>query len=484
MNTPELGALILQNFPHSPTSDQANVVRAWEDFLLSRNGESLFLLRGYAGTGKTSLVGALVKTLKQLQQSAVLLAPTGRAAKVFALYAGQPAHTIHRCIYRQKSMVDMDTFQADVNLHKHTLFIVDEASMIANDGLSGSMFGTGRLLDDLIHYVYGAEGCRLMLIGDSAQLSPVGEEMSMALEADALSGYGLDIHEAALTQVVRQDAEAGILWNATQLREKLRWEDVYDMPRLEVKGFADIEIVMGSELIEALEQSYYRCGRDQTIVITRSNKRANIYNNGIRARIFDYEELLSSSDRVLIVKNNYYYQLAPQHEGAKGKRNSSFIANGDVAVVRRIRNERELYGFHFADATLTFPDYDDIELDTVVLMDTLQSEAPALTREQQDKLFHEVWEDYPELTNKRDRMKRLREDPYYNALQIKHAYAMTCHKAQGGQWQHVYIDQGYLTDDMLGPDYYRWLYTALTRATEKVYLVNYCQRPPSADMLI
>ena len=499
MISDELGALIRGNFAHEPTKEQNLVVYKWEEFLLSRNPNTLFLLRGYAGTGKTSLVAALVKTLLQLKQPVMLLAPTGRAAKVFSSYADAPAYTIHKRIYRQKSIIDMDSFQTNINLHKHTLFIVDEASMISNEGLSGSMFGTGRLLDDLMQFVYSCEGCRLILVGDTAQLPPVGEEESPALSRIVLEGYNLDVMEVHLTEVVRQEQESGILWNATHLRQLMQEEMYYEFPRLRT-NFPDVCVMPGDELIEALEDSYHQCGTDQTIVVTRSNKRANIFNNGIRARILDYEEELSSNDLVMVAKNNYYWteqELSTQNskikkeeaecsmlnaEGvASGTRERSgnvqcsmpFIANGDVAVVRRFRNERELYGFRFADATLRFPDYDNLEMDVTVLLDTLQSEAPALTRQQQEQLFNAVWEDYPEIRDKRERMKRLRQDPYYNALQIKYAYAVTCHKAQGGQWQHVYIDQGYITEDMLTPDYFRWLYTALTRATEKVFLVNW-----------
>ena len=296
--------------------------------------------------------------------------------------------------------------------------------------------------------------------------------------------------EVRLTEVVRQEQESGILWNATRLRQLMQDELYYEFPRLRV-DFPDVCLMPGDELIESLENSYHHCGIDQTIVVTRSNKRANIFNNGIRARILDYEDELSGNDLVMVAKNNYYWtslenskfkiQKSKMTGTQTGKSSSprgggegvSFIANGDVAVVRRFRNERELYGFRFADATLRFPDYDNMELDVTVLLDTLQSEAPSLTRQQQEQLFNAVWEDYPEIRDKRERMKRLRQDPYYNALQIKYAYAVTCHKAQGGQWQHVYIDQGYITEEMLSPDYFRWLYTALTRATEKVFLVNW-----------
>ena len=472
MISDELGALIRGNFAHEPTKEQEMVICKWEEFLLSRNANSLFLLKGYAGTGKTSLVAALVKTLVQLKQSVMLLAPTGRAAKVFSSYAEAPAYTIHKRIYRQKSIIDMDTFQTNINLHKHTFFIVDEASMISNDGLSGSMFGTGRLLDDLMQFVYSCEGCRLILVGDTAQLPPVGEEESPALNRYILEGYDMDVTEVHLTEVVRQEQESGILWNATHLRQLMQKELFYEFPRLRASGFLDVCVIHGDELIDALENSYQRCGTDQTIVVTRSNKRANIFNNGIRARILDYEDELSGNDLVMVAKNNYYWT---EHSGLAQQKEAKmpFVANGDVAIVRRFRNERQFYGFRFADATLQFPDYDNIELDVTVLLDTLQSEAPALTRQQQEQLFNAVWEDYPEIRDKRERMKRLRQDSYYNALQIKYAYAVTCHKAQGGQWQHVYIDQGFISEELLTPDYFRWLYTALTRATEKVFLVNW-----------
>lgn len=471
----DLGAFILKNFPHNPTFEQEVVVSRWENFLLSRDKDTLFLLTGYAGTGKTSLVGALVKSMQQLKQPVVLMAPTGRAAKVFSMYAETPAYTIHRRIYRQKSLESED-FQVNVNLHKHTLFIVDEASMIANDGLSGATFGTGRLLDDLIQYVYSGDGCRLLLIGDSAQLPPVGEELSPALMPSVLSGYGLAVTSANLHEVVRQVEDSGILWNATYLRQLLVEQDVFSFPVLHLEGFADIKTVSGTELIEALEQSYYEVGTDETIVVTRSNKRANIFNQGIRGRILGHEEQLCSSDRVIIAKNNYFWLDNGENgqvENGERKNKDAFIANGDMALIRRMRNQREVYGFQFADATLSLLDHEEQEVDVTLILDTLLSEAPALTREQQEALFTSVWEDYPEITNKRDRMKKIKEDVFYNALQIKYAYAVTCHKAQGGQWQHVYIDQGYVTEEMLSPDYFRWLYTAITRATDKVFLINW-----------
>lgn len=457
---------IKEFFPFQPTKEQDFVIKMLATFLLSSNNDLLFLLRGYAGTGKTTLIGALVKTLDSLKQKTVLLAPTGRAAKIFSSYANHPAFTIHKKIYRQKSFSnDLANYSIAENLSKHTLFLVDEASMISNEGLSGGMFGTGRLLDDLIHYVYSGEGCRLLLLGDLAQLPPVGEEQSPALSSLALQGYGLEVMEADLTQVVRQAESSGILWNATRLRQLLMQEDCFSLPKIRISGFPDVKIVPGNELMEALENCYDADGVEETIVVCRSNKRANIYNNGIRSRILWLEEELNNGDLLMIAKNNYFW--------TEKEEKMDFIANGELAVVRRVRRMRELYGFRFVDVTLSFPDQDDFELEANLLLDTLQSEAPALSRTDADKLFNAVMEDYADIPLKRDRMKKMKADPYYNALQAKYAYAVTCHKAQGGQWKNVFLDQGYMNDEYLSPDYFRWLYTAFTRATGTLYLVNY-----------
>ncbi len=457
---------IKANFLYKPTLEQEKAVKNLAEFLFSREMDQIFLLKGYAGTGKTSLIGALVKTLDQLEQKCVLLAPTGRAAKVFSHYANHPAFTIHKKIYRQRSFSnDLDNFSLDDNLHQHTLFIVDEASMIANDGLSGSSFGTGRLLDDLIQYVYAGQGCRLMLIGDTAQLPPVGEEESPALSADRLKGYGLSVFESQLTEVVRQLHDSGILWNATELRRYIGEEDFFSLPAIRVEGFPDIRTISGTDLIETISDCYDHAGMDETIVVCRSNKRANIYNKGIRNTILYREDELNSGDLLMVAKNNYFW--------TEDCKEIDFIANGDIAVVRRVRRIREAYGFRFADVVLSFPDYNDMELDVKLLLDTLHTDTPALSREQSDKLFYSVLEDYEDIPTKRERMKKMKADPHYNALQVKYAYAVTCHKAQGGQWQRVFLDQGYMTEDMLTPDYFRWLYTAFTRATETLYLVNW-----------
>lgn len=482
-------AFILDNFRFQPTKEQENAVEMMSDFLFERNRDSVFLLRGYAGTGKTTLVGALVRALNQLKQRTVLMASTGRAAQVFSMHTGQTATTIHKRIYRQKAFSgEMTDFLQGVNLFKNTLFIVDEASMISNGGRGETVFGTGRLLDDLVQFVYSGVGCRLMLVGDQAQLPPVGEEESPALSALMLGGYGLQVYECLLTEVVRQLEDSGILWNATMLRRCLADGLTDGFPRLKLTP--DVVYMPGSELIEALEQAYYQCGKDQVVVITRSNVRANAFNRGIRGQILGYDTELNGGDRVIIVKNNYHWIQPESSDPIAGEgdvdtnqegttvHTMDFIANGDMAVVRRFRNERALYGFRFADVTLEFPDYDNLEVMATVVLDTLHSEAPALTAQQQESLFQEVWNDYPELTTKRERMKAVREDMYYNALQVKYGYAVTCHKAQGGQWQQVFLDQGFLTEEMMGEDYFRWLYTALTRATDKVYLVNW----PKAEL--
>jgi exodeoxyribonuclease-5 len=339
--------------------------------------------------------------------------------------------------------------------------------MISNEGLSGGMFGTGRLLDDLIHFVYSGEGCRLLLIGDTAQLPPVHEQESPALSMEILKGYGLYVWEMNLMQVVRQVGESGILWNATRIRQLITENKRLSLPKIRLSGFTDIQVVSGNELIEVLTGCYEREGRDETIVICRSNKRANIYNKGIRQSILYREEELNTGDWLMIAKNNYYW--------TKGDKEMEFIANGDMAVVRRIRRTKELYGFHFAEALISFPDYEDRELDVNLLLDTLQSDTPTLSKEENDKLFYNVLEDYADIPTKRERMKKMKSDPYYNALQVKYAYAVTCHKAQGGQWKNVFLDQGYLKEEFLTPDYFRWLYTAFTRATQGLYLINYPQ---------
>ena len=493
----ELKYRILQTFGFVPTAEQEHALDVFSQFMTDRKEHVVMILRGSAGTGKTTLAAAIVKALVKLHQKLILLAPTGRAAKVFSLYAGHPAYTIHRRIYRQKSAGDLSSFSLNDNLNRDTLFIIDEASMISNQGFGDSAFGSGCLLDDLMQFVYNGLNCRMLLIGDKAQLPPVGEDESPALMAGMLRGYGMEVYECDLNQVLRQSEDSGILWNATRIREN-QGENQFPpmLPRIRLNGFADVQVVPGDELIESLSSSYSRVGMDETMVITRSNKRANIYNQGIRNTILDREEELCRGDLLMIVKNNYYWaeqftddglrftdDYSKGGEGLASKspvnckpstvNKISFLANGDLAVVRRVRNIHELYGFRFAEVTMQFPDYDDYELTAIVILDTITTEAPALTREQQELLFNAVLEDYADIPHKADRIKKLKVDRYYNALQVKFAYAVTCHKAQGGQWAHIYLDQGYMTDDMLTSDYIHWLYTAFTRATEKLYLVNW-----------
>ena len=481
MNIEELKYQILQQFGFPPTPEQAQALDVFVQFMTDSNPHAVMILRGSAGTGKTSLSGAIVRTLRAVRQKVMLLAPTGRAAKVFSLNSGMPAYTIHRRIYREKAFAGVDgQFNLNDNLYTDTLFMVDEASMIANLGLGGTIFGSGCLLDDLVHFVYQGRNDRLLLIGDKAQLPPVGEEESPALSAAMLQGYGLSVYECDLNEVVRQSQQSGILFNATRIRQMITHDDITQLPKIRFSGFSDIREMPGAELIEALGDSYHQVGLDDTIVVTRSNKRANIFNQGIRNMVLDREEELESGDMLMIVKNNYYWmeeerKKIKESEERKVQSNEipAFLANGDRAKVMKVSRRIDLYGFHFATLLLKFPDYDNYELEATVLLDTLTSEAPALTHDQQEQLFHKIEEDYQDIPLKADRMKAIRQDPYFNALQVKFAYAVTCHKAQGGQWSHVYVDQGYMTDEMLTPDYIHWLYTAFTRATELLYLVNW-----------
>ena len=472
MTPSEFISLIKKDLNYQPTPEQEHVLTVFSQFLADRNPHSVMVLRGSAGTGKTTLAAAMVSTLHRLGQKLTLMAPTGRAAKVFSLHSNLPAYTIHRRIYREKNYTGIGgIFNLNDNRYHRMLFVVDEASMIGSRPAAGDItFGTASLLDDLIQYVYSGDGCRLLLIGDNAQLPPVGETEAPALNTVVLEGYGLKVWECSLASVLRQSQFSGILYNATQIRALI---DEPVLPRIRLWSFTDVQRIPGDELIESLATSYTEAGIDDTIVLTRSNKRANVYNQGIRASVLDREEALCTGDMVMMVKNNYFYTLSTQQDGKDG---GAFLANGDRAKILRVRHFRSFYGFQFADVCLQFPDYDEAEIEATVIMDTLTSEAPALTREQNEQLWQSVMDDYQDLSLKTDRLKAMKADRYYNALQIKFAYAVTCHKAQGGQWQHVYIDQGYMTDDMLTPEYMHWLYTAFTRATRKVFLVNWPEK--------
>ena len=469
-----LASQIKTNFPFNPTSQQEKTLELIADFIISGDDKKIFLLCGYAGTGKTTLVSALVRTMEQLGRKTVLLAPTGRAAKVFSTYSGKSAYTIHKWIYRQKSILDASQFSLMENMAVNTLFIVDEASMISNAGVSN--FGSGALLDDLVEFVYSGNGCSLLLLGDMAQLPPVGEELSPALSEDYLRSMFLDVTAVELTQVMRQLDGSGILYNATNLREIVCNGDSFSLPKIKLDGFADVCRVQGDELIEAIESSYGDAGMNDTIILCRSNKRANIYNEGIRRRILYREEELNRGDLLMVVKNNYYWREVLGREDKSLLEKLDFIANGDMAEVIRVGGVEEMYGFRFADVTLSLVDYEDCEIDVKIMLDTLVSESPSLTKEENERLFNAVWEDYPEIRSKRKRMEQVRNNPYYNAIQVKYGYAVTCHKAQGGQWRRVFLDQGFVSPEMLGTDYSRWLYPAFTRASEKLYLVNWSDK--------
>ncbi len=461
-----LAAQAIRHLPYTPNEQQSELLTRLSRFVLNGRDTELFLLTGYAGTGKTSLVGALVKALDELKFKTVLLAPTGRAAKVFSRYASHPAFTIHRKIYRQQRYSpDMSGFLAGNNTHRDTLFIVDEASMIANTPGDAGLYGSGRLLDDLIEYVYGGDNCRLLLLGDNAQLPPVGQPFSPALSPELLRAQGMDVTAFELNLVARQDTDSGILFNATRLRHIMTQctDAVMPPPQLRFDAFPDVINLSGEYLVETISDSYDSVGLDDTIIITRSNKRAGIFNQGIRNQILYREELLTAGDMLLVAKNNYYW--------GKEYKEVDFIANGDIARVVRVRKTHQMYGFNFADVQLQFPDL-DVELEARILLDTLTSDAPALSREQNEQLYTAILADYAHISTQRERLQRLKADPWFNALQVKYAYGVTCHKAQGGQWKHAYIDMGYIDPSTLSIDFYRWLYTAITRATERVYFIN------------
>lgn len=450
------------------TVSQKKVVENLSEYLSSPDYSSIFILNGYAGTGKTTLIAALVQVLRAMNIPCVLLAPTGRAAKVLAQYSGTEAHTIHKRIYRQRTNADYESkYSLDINREKGCVFIVDETSMLSDSTPDGQIFGSGSLLEDLITYVRSGRQCRLILVGDDAQLPPVGADRSPALDAAAMRSYG-EVVYSSMTDVVRQDAASGILRNATALRQMLERGEV-EVPHIDL-NYPDIESIGGGEFLECLEDAYARYGRDETIVITRSNKRANRFNEGIRRYILSAEEQIESGDRLMVVKNNYYYTERME------KSPMSFIANGDIALLKRIRRFEDFYGFHFADAILSFGDYGDTEIECKILLDTLSSESPSLTREQSRQLFDEVEKDYMDTASRLKRFRQIRENPHYNALQVKFAYAVTCHKAQGGQWRAVFVDRCLFGDEPMTRDMLRWLYTAVTRATEKLYLVNFDER--------
>ena len=458
---------LCKNLGNQPTEDQSEALKKIASYITDNTNDVIFLLTGYAGTGKTSVISSIVKTLDLLRMKSVLLAPTGRAAKVLGSYADRQALTIHKKIYRQKSMKDgMGSFVLDRNLHKDTYFIVDEASMISNISSDTSLFGSGKVLDDLLEYVYSGSDCKLILVGDSAQLPPVGSALSPALDPDALKEYGFALRSTELRQVVRQSETSGVLMNATGVRLQIAENDLVH-PSLDTVNFKDVIRLSGEELIDELSASYGTSGLEGTIIVVNSNKQANRYNQGIRNRIFGREEEISPGDMVMVVKNNY--SLIEDDEEGPG-----FIANGDIAEVKKIRKYEERYGFKYAEMELYFPDY-DFEVESKVMLDVLHLDTPALPAEKNRELFQSILADYVHIRTRRKQYQAVREDPWFNALQIKFAYAVTCHKAQGGQWERVFIDQGMFNRNEITIDYLRWFYTALTRSTDRVYLVNFSE---------
>ncbi len=457
---------LIRNFPHTPTEQQLEVFGLLARFFAGRQDNECFVLKGYAGTGKTSIIAALVRSLNTSGVRSVLLAPTGRAAKVMSNYSGRKALTIHKKIYRKKQAMslEMDFVLAENNA-ENTLFIVDEASMIAD---APADFGRNSLLEDLLDYVYNMKNCKLMLVGDTAQLPPVGSPDSPALDAARLrDNYGLEVFAYEMTSVLRQAGDSGILYNATAIRDLIR-DDLAEFPSFRVKGFPDIFRMTGERLTEGLDYAYNSFGMENTLVICRSNKNANLYNQQIRNRILYREEEITGGDYLMVVRNNYFW-----FDQAENSPNS-FIANGDIARVRKVRNIREMYGFRFAEVVLDFVDYPDAEpLQCRVMLESLYAEGPDISREAQLKLFEAAMEDYADIPGRKERREALRTNEYYNALHVKFAYAITCHKAQGGQWDAVFIDQGFLTEEMIDVDFLRWLYTAVTRSVKQLFLVNF-----------
>jgi exodeoxyribonuclease-5 len=458
---------LCKNLGNIPTDDQSDALKKIALYICDNNNDVIFLMTGYAGTGKTSVISSIVKTLDSLRMRSVLLAPTGRAAKVLASYSGRQAFTIHKKIYRQKSSKDgFGSFSLDRNLHKDTFFIVDEASMVSNSSGDSSLFGSGRLLDDLIEYVYSGTECKLILVGDTAQLPPVGSVVSPALDPVSLGSYGFGLISCELKQVVRQSETSGVLMNATRVRLQVAENDLVH-PSIDCINYKDTIRITGEELIDEISAAYGTCGMEGTIIVVNSNKQANRYNQGIRNRIFFREEEISPGDMVMVVKNNY--SIIDEDEDGAG-----FIANGDIAEVRKIRQYEERYGFRFADMVLKFPDY-NLETEAKVMMDVLHLDTPALPSDRNKELYQNILADYLHIKTRRKQFEAVKSNPYFNALQIKFAYAVTCHKAQGGQWERVFIDQGMFNRNDISIDYLRWFYTALTRSTDRVYLVNFAE---------
>lgn len=465
MERHELYGRLTQSFGFEPTEGQSVVLYHLAAFLLSQKENPTYVLRGYAGTGKTSLVKTLVRTLPAIGMRYVLMAPTGRAAKVLSNYTGQNASTIHRKIYQAMTYPDGSIRIARAeNKYKHTLFIVDEASMIGEQ----KEFGGSSLLDDLLSYVFSGEDCRLLLIGDTAQLPPVESNESPALDCDYLkSQFPITAATYELTEVKRQALESGILYNATDIRELLS-QNLYEytLPIFHLQGFDDIQKIEPEAFEEMLHNAFANISDNEAVIVCKSNKRANMFNQAIRGRILNIEGEIATGDKLMVVKNNYFW--------AEGSDAISFIANGDMAEIRKIKHFEDMYGFRFADVELSFTDYPDApNIEAKILLDTLNSNSPSLTNEESQRLFTAIEEDYMDIPNRRERYKEMKKNPWFNALQVKFAYALTCHKTQGGQWNSVFIDSSLNLKETLEVEDLRWLYTALTRAQERVYFVNF-----------
>ena len=467
METPKFYLDLVLKFPHKPTNKQDRALRLLADFVLNKDANEIFLLKGYAGTGKTTIVGTIVKNISKAKQSVVLLAPTGRAAKVISNYSNKIAFTIHKKIYYPKSQKGGGvSFTLQKNKHRNTIFIVDEASMIPDVNSEAKLFENGSLLDDLMQYVYSGHNCKLLLIGDTAQLPPVKLTVSPALDKQLLENYyNKDVISIELNEVVRQQEDSGILFNATKIRNKLD-EGFYENFKLQEENFPEvIRPIDGQELMDALDDCYSNLGNEETVFIVRSNKRANLYNQNIRTRILYQESELAAGDYLMVVKNNYFWVETNSDAG--------FIANGDIIEVLEIFSIKELYGFRFATVNIRMIDYPNMKpFETVLLLDTLSSETPSLTYEESNKLYQEVMKDYEHETSKYKKFLSVKKNVYFNSLQVKFSYAVTCHKSQGGQWNTVFVEQPYLPNGV-DKDYLRWLYTAITRAKEKLYLIGF-----------
>lgn len=458
---------IVKKFPHNPTLKQESALQQLSEYIFSREEDRVFLLKGFAGTGKTTIIGALVSNMRGSYKKTVLLAPTGRAAKVITSYAGTTAFTIHKKIYFPRKQKNGGVkFVLQANKHRDTLFIVDEASMIPDLPGDSKLFENGSLLDDLMYYVYSGHNCKLMLIGDTAQLPPVNLDISPALDENTLSlHYNKEVNRIELDEVVRQQLHSGILYNATNIRECLAGNDIFDF-KFEVSGFEDIvRLTDGYEIQNAIDEAYGNNGREETVIIVRSNKRANLYNQQIRSRILFHDNELATGDYLMVVKNNYFWVKASSEAG--------FIANGDIIEVLEIFAIKELYGFKFAEVKVRMVDYPDMTpLETVLLLDTIHAETPSLPYEDSNRLYQEVMKDYEEERSNYKKFLKVKNNKYFNALQVKFSYAITCHKSQGGQWDTIFVEQPYLPDG-INRDYLRWLYTAVTRAKNKLYLIGF-----------